>query len=263
MAAGEPGALGRGDRSARGGGTSTTSPGFVAGRDALRPFEDAELGPVAGLDLVHLQCHLGTDTLSWARRGARVVGLDLSAASVAVARQLATDCGLAAEFVAADVYDAVTVLGGRRFDVVYTGIGALYWLPDLPRWAAVVASLLRPGGVLYLVEIHPVANALWPDGRRITEPMFGNRYARETGEGGTYAAPDAALRAHVTWGREWTVAEVVTAVLGAGLRVEALAEQDVTDNPLPWLERGPDRLYRLPAGWPAYPLSYSVRARRT
>jgi SAM-dependent methyltransferase len=122
--------------------------GFRAGRDDLRPFELIELGAVAGHDLVHLQCHLGTDTLSWARHGANVVGVDFAPAAVEAAAQLANDCGLPAEFVCADVYDAPAALDGRTFDVVYTGIGALGWLPDIAGWAQVVARLLRPGGVL-------------------------------------------------------------------------------------------------------------------
>lgn len=237
-------------------------PGFVAGRDDLRPFEDAELGPVDGLDLLHLQCHLGTDTLSWARRGAAVTGLDVSAESVAVARRLAGDCGLAAEFVVADVFDAVGALPGRAFDVVYTGIGALCWLPDLTRWAQVVTALLRPGAVLYLVEVHPIVDAVWDEGWTIARDMVGGGFAREVVEGGSYAAPDATLATPATWSRNWSAAEVVTAVAEAGLRVELLAEQTVTDNPLPWLDRGADRLVRFPPGRPRYPLTYSLRARR-
>lgn len=236
--------------------------GFRAGRDDLRPFEDGELGPVDGLDLVHLQCHLGTDTLSLARRGARVVGLDFSAASIAAADALAGECGLVAEFVCADVYDAVAALDGRVFDVVYTGVGALCWLPDLDRWAATVAALLRPGGVLYLVEIHPLTQAVWPDGRTVTADLMGAAFVRDDTVEGDYAQPDAPLTAGVTYSRNWSVAEVVTAVLGAGLRLELLGEQDVTDNPLPWLERGADRLCRFPEGFPRYPLTFSIRARR-
>ena len=100
-----------------------------------------------GLDLVHLQCHIGTDTLSWARRGARVVGLDFSEPAIESARALADEIGLAdrSEFVHADVFDAVEALGGRTFDVVYTGIGALSWLPDIDKWAEVAAALVKPG----------------------------------------------------------------------------------------------------------------------
>src|SRR5581483_7835167 len=113
---------------------------FRRGRDDLRPFEGDELGvDPGGLDLLHLQCHLGTDTLSWARRGARVVGLDFSGPAVQAATELARAVGLddRAEFVQSNVYDARRELGGREFDVVYTGVGALSWLPDIERWARV------------------------------------------------------------------------------------------------------------------------------
>jgi SAM-dependent methyltransferase len=141
--------------------------GFRSGRDDIRPFELVELGDVAGLDLVHLQCHLGTDTLSWARHGARVVGLDFSPAAVEVATQLAIDCEIEADFVCSDVYNARNALAGRSFDVVYTGIGALGWLSDLDEWAREVAGLLRPGDVLYLVEIHPIVLGVLGDGRTL------------------------------------------------------------------------------------------------
>src|SRR6478736_8456973 len=121
-------------------------------------FDVPRLGDVAGLDAVHLQCHIGTDTLSLARLGARMTGLDFSAPALDVGRQLAAACGTAIDYVCAEAYDAVEVLGGERFDLVYTGIGALCWLPDVRRWADVVAGLLRPGGRLFMREGHPV---LW------------------------------------------------------------------------------------------------------
>jgi SAM-dependent methyltransferase len=167
--------------------------GFRAGRDDIRPFELVELGSVAGLDLVHLQCHLGTDTLSWARHGARVVGLDFSSAAIAAARELALDCGIDAEFVCADVYDAPDALGHRSFDIVYTGIGALGWLPDLEGWAQVVNGLLRPGGALYLVEIHPIVLGVLGDGRTLRHDIFDAPYVRWDEKGGPYAAPDASF----------------------------------------------------------------------
>lgn len=136
--------------------------GFRAGASSLRPFETAEVGDVTGQRLLHLQCHIGLDTLSWARRGAVVTGLDFSQPAIEAARSLATDLGIDATFVTADVYDAATALPGQRFDIVYTGTGtgALVWLPDLSRWAEVVAGLLAPGGFLYLVEGHPFAQVL-------------------------------------------------------------------------------------------------------
>jgi SAM-dependent methyltransferase len=134
--------------------------GFRAGASSLRPFEAAEAGDMTGKRLVHLQCHVGLDTLSWARNGALVTGLDFSEPAIEAARSLAAGLAIDASFVRADVYDAVSALGGQRFNVVYTGTGALVWLPDIARWAQVVAALLEPGGFLYLVEGHPFAQVL-------------------------------------------------------------------------------------------------------
>jgi SAM-dependent methyltransferase len=220
------------------------------------------MGSVDGADLLHLQCHLGTDTLSWVRHGARVVGLDFSSEAVAQARQLADDSGLPGEFVCADVYDAPEALAGRTFDVVYTGIGALGWLPELDMWADIVCKLLRPGGVLYLVEIHPIVLGVIGDGRTLTYDVFESRYTRWDEKGGTYAAPDAILSSTVTYERVHSVSEVVTAVLGAGLTLELLHEQSYTNAPWPWTLKGRDGFYRLPEQWPKYPLTYSLRARQ-
>jgi 2-polyprenyl-3-methyl-5-hydroxy-6-metoxy-1,4-benzoquinol methylase len=119
-------------------------------------YEWADLGRLDGRDVLHLQCHLGTETIAFARRGARVTGLDLSRKSLEEARQIAADAEQDIEY----VYDAVDALRGRQFDVVYTGKGALCYLPDLQQWAEVVRDLLRPGGTLYTVEFHPMLNAL-------------------------------------------------------------------------------------------------------
>jgi len=237
--------------------------GFRAGRDDIRPFEISELGPVSGLDLIHLQCHLGTDTLSWARRGARVVGLDFSPAAIAIATQLAADCGLAAEFVCADVYDALKAVGERQFDIVYTGMGALGWLPDLGAWAQVAAGLLRPGGVLYLVEIHTIVVSVVNDGRTIGQDIFQAEYVAWDEPGGTYAAPDASFANTVSFERGHALSDAITAVLDTGLVLELFHEHSYTNAPWPWSVRGDDGFYRLPAGWPKFPLTYSLRARKT
>src|ERR1039457_663922 len=140
-------------------------------------FDLPRLGSLAGLDVVHLQCHVGTDTLSLARLGTRsVTGLDFSAPALQVATQLAADCEAHIDYVQSELYAAVEALGATRFDLVYTGIGALCWLPDIGRWAQVVAALLRPGGRLFMREGHPM---LWtladprPDGLVVVEfPYF-------------------------------------------------------------------------------------------
>jgi SAM-dependent methyltransferase len=237
--------------------------GFRAGRRDIRPFELDELGDVTGLDLVHLQCHIGTDTLSWARHGARVVGLDFSPEAVSTARRLARECGLEAEFVCANVYDAVEALEGRRFDIVYTGIGALNWLPDLDHWAHVAAHLVRPGGVLYLVEIHPMVSAVMVDGRTLCQDVFDAAYTRCEDVEGTYAVPDAEMANAVAYERVHSLGDVVSSILDTGLDLELLHEQGYTNAPWPWCVKGEDGWYRLPEGWPKFPLTYSLRARRS
>jgi SAM-dependent methyltransferase len=236
--------------------------GFAAGRDDLRPFELEELGvDPDGVDLVHLQCHLGTDTLSWARHGANVTGLDFSAPAIARARRLAEDCGLDATFVVGDVFDAKAVLG-RRFDVVYTGIGALSWLPDLERWADVVASLLRKGGVLYLVEIHPF---LWSIGDGEEPAVRWDYFSALESDSANGSYTDRALPTeHNTVNeRNPGFGPVITAVIDAGLVVELVSEHPVgVEQVWPFMEQGEDRLWRMPEHLPQIPLTWSMRARR-
>jgi 2-polyprenyl-3-methyl-5-hydroxy-6-metoxy-1,4-benzoquinol methylase len=234
---------------------------FRAGRDDIRPFEHDDLGSVDGRELLHLQCHLGTDTLSWARHGARVSGLDFSPNAIEIARTLAAECGIDAEFWCADVYDALDAVGGRQFDIVYTGIGALGWLPELRSWAQIITDLLRPDGVLYLVEIHPLVIGMVHDGRTLDLDIFDAEYVTWDKQGGTYAAPDAVMHHDITYERVHALSEVITAVLDAGLTLELFHEQSYTNAPWPWTERGEDGYYRLPEGWPRFPLTYSLRAR--
>jgi SAM-dependent methyltransferase len=239
-------------------------PGFVSGRSTLRGFEIDELGDVAGRRLLHLQCHLGLDTLSWARRGATVTGLDLSAAAIEVARDLAGRIGLAgrADFVVSDVYAATDTLAGRRFDLVYTGLGALVWLPDLPRWAATVAALLVEGGSLYLAEFHPLTDALADDGDRLAFDYF-DTAATVYDNGHTYTdGPALADTVSVQW--RHPLGDVISALAGAGLRVDFLHEHDHTlFQRFTGLERSPDGAFRFPAGSPRIPLMYSLRATRS
>ncbi|MDC0767477.1 class I SAM-dependent methyltransferase [Streptomyces sp. HD] len=240
--------------------------GFRAGADPLRDFELAEVGDVTGRSLLHLQCHMGQDTLSWARRGAaRVVGLDFSEPAVETARGLAADLGLGpdrAAFVAADVYDAADAVPDPAYDIVYTGGGALCWLPDLRRWAETAASLVAPGGFLYLAEFHPVTDVLDDEtGSRVVRDYF-DRDAQVWDVPGTYGSDrtDTVHNRSVEW--QHPVGEVVTALAAAGLRIEFLHEHDVSlfrrfEN----FEKQGDH-YRFPAGRPRIPLMYSLRARK-
>ncbi|MBB5933965.1 class I SAM-dependent methyltransferase [Streptomyces zagrosensis] len=234
-------------------------------------FEWEDLGDLTGQDVLHLQCHLGTETLAFAERGAaHTTGLDFSGAAIAQARRLAASAGQDVTYVEADVHDAVAALSRQRFDVVYTGKGALCYLPDLPRWARTVAALLRPGGFLYLVEFHPLLNSLGsvpqPDEQflRLRQDYLGGRGPLRTDVPRTYT--DGPPLAEATTCYEWRhgLGDIVTALLGAGLSIEVFRETDL----LPWprfegMEPTDDGWWRLPARDPKIPLMFALRARRS
>ncbi|MEV0785531.1 class I SAM-dependent methyltransferase [Streptomyces sp. NPDC050423] len=240
---------------------------FRAGKDSLRAFELAEVGDVTGRSLLHLQCHIGLDTLSWARQGAaQVVGLDFSEPAVETARSLARDLGLPpdrAAFVAADVHDAAEAVPDSSYDIVYTGVGALNWLPDIDRWAETAASLVAPGGFLYLAEFHPLTDCLDDaTGSRVVHDYF-SRDAWVDETPGTYADFDAPTvhNRSVEW--QHPVGNVVSALAAAGLRIEFLHEHDASlFARFTALERRPDGCYRFPAARPRIPLMYSIKATR-
>jgi len=237
--------------------------GFKAGRSTLEPFEVEEVGPVAGLDLVHLQCHFGLDTLSWARLGARVTGLDISEVGVATAQDLADEVGIDADFVAGDVYGAVAALGGRTFDVVFTGLGALNWLPDIDRWAAVVDALLRPGGFLYLAEFHPWVNTLSYQDLTV-ETSYWNDPEGELSIGdGSYVETSDTFSHTESWEWNHALSEVMGALLDRGLAVELFHEHPYTlYRRWPFLEARQHGTFWLPEGMPGLPLMYSLKMRK-
>ena len=210
-------------------------------------FDLPLLGDVAGLHGVHLQCHIGTDTVSLARLGADMTGLDFSPASLAEARRIASLAGADVRFVEAGVYDAAAALGPEPFDLVYTGIGALCWLPGIARWAQVVAGLLRPGGRLFIREGHPMLWALAdarPDGLLAVEyPYFEREEPMVFDEGGTYVATDVVFTHNRT--HEWNhgLGEIVTALMSAGMDLTGLVEHDS----VPW-DALPGQMERVGGG---------------
>jgi len=213
--------------------------------DVVR-FDRALLGDIAGLDVVHLQCHIGTDTLSLHRLGARMTGVDLSGASIDHARQLAADAGADITYVQSDVYSAPEALDHRTYDLVYTGIGAICWLPDIARWAWTAAELLRPGGRLFIRDMHPVLNASlamtvaddhpdraqqsWISGPgdvtiALELPYWEQPQPLEWNDAVTYAGSETVSSPRsVEWNH--SIGQIVTAVLDAGLRLTSLVEHD-------------------------------------
>ncbi len=243
-----------------------TNPNFLSG---VVTFDRPRLGDIAGADLIHLQCHIGTDTVSLARLGANVTGLDFSPSALTAARKLAVDAGAQIEFVEASVFDAAAVLGSEKFDVVYTGIGALCWLADISAWAKVVAALLRPGGRLFIREGHPVLWALdFPredDLLVIRYPYFETETGTEFCETTTYVESDGVLSSPDTVQWNHGLGEIVTALINAGLQITRLDEHDsVPWNPLgesmETLENGECRLRE---GRERLPLTYTLEAVKT
>jgi SAM-dependent methyltransferase len=253
--------------------------GWLRDRPGPRARETEVLGDVDGLDVVHLQCHIGLDTLQLARAGARVVGLDFSPAAIDTARRLARDTDLdgAAEFVCADVHDAIEALGGRSFDVVYVSLGALCWLPSVDAWATQACGLVAPGGRLYLHDGHPLAWALDDDGTTFVGSWFeeAEPYVDEPHSGYTDAPDDFATPVAYEWNHG--VGEVVSAVIDRGLVLDRLEEHDWTVFPaFRWLvEQAPEttrpvvpgaprveRRWTSPPGAPRLPLTFSLVAHR-
>jgi SAM-dependent methyltransferase len=228
----------------------------------LRPEEIAELGDVTGKSLLHLQCHFGLDSLSWARLGARVTGADFSERAIEEATKLAGECGIEARFVTSDLYDLPAELEGS-FDIVYTGVGALGWLPDIGRWAEVVAHFLKPGGTFYVLEGHP---SFWIfDGEAETPlvkyPYFQREDPITEKVEGSYADPTADIQTEHEHGWAFGLGEVVNALIEQGLTIRSLREYDFLLWPATFLEEGPDGRWRMPAGSEAeIPLMFSIKA---
>lgn len=234
---------------------------FVAGVSDLTPIELAELGDIVGKRVAHLQCHFGMDTIRLARRGAAVTGLDFSERAIGEARALAAEVNSDARFVLGNVYDAREHLSGD-FDLVFTTWGTIVWLPDVARWARVIASLLRPGGALYFADAHPMLLCHEADGVRLVlsddwqtpadKPLIYTESTSYTGD---------ATAEHVSY--EWihSLGSIVDALAAAGLRIAWVHEHDA----LPWpqvatMTRGADGMFQLPPDGPKMPVALSIRA---
>lgn len=203
-------------------------------------------GTVEGLDLCHLQCHIGTDTLSLARRGARVTGVDFSPAALRSAERLAARLGLAATWVEADVQDARAAVEGE-FDVVYTSIGTITWFPDLDGWARQIHALLKTGGTFYIRDGHPVLYSLDENAEDlvIRYPYLGAHTPQEWDETTTYSG-DGTIESSRTYAWIHPLSQVFSALLDAGLRIVHVDEGRV----LPW--KFAERMIEAPGGyvWP-------------
>jgi SAM-dependent methyltransferase len=239
---------------------------FRAGGIRLRPYELEEVGSVVDRTLLHLQCHFGIDTLSWARLGALVTGADFSPAAVELASRLAVELGFPeARFVQSTIDDLPDVLEGE-FDVVYTSRGVLGWLPDIRRWAQVVAHFVKPGGRFFITEIHPVAQVFEDEGIAPGElipryPYWEHHDPLTFPVQGSYADPTATVKATVEHGWDHGLGEIVTALIDAGLEIRSLREYPFVDWPVGFLTESEDGTWRLPADARGeIPLFFSILA---
>lgn len=229
---------------------------FKKGACALRQLERDEVGDVSGKSLLHLQCHFGMDTLSWARRGARVTGVDLSEEAIRAARSLAQETRIEAEFICCNVYDLREHLQGQ-FDIVYASYGVLYWLPDLREWARIIAHFLKDGGFFYIADGHPIFDdCIQEEGgiARLEGDYFATGQACYGGTGPDYANPEySQVNPEYYW--RHTLGDVVNSLIDAGLRIAFLHE-----FPNFGREPGPDGVWRAPEKPAPYPKMFSLKA---
>ena len=226
---------------------------FMRGEDHLQDFEIEELGDVSGKTLLHLQCHFGLDTMSWARRGARSTGVDFSPKAIELARTIAKDSELDATFVCSDVLELPDNLDGK-FDIVYTSFGVLAWLSDLDRWARVIDHFLVPGGTFYIAEYHPITYVF--DDQNENEPVVKHPYFPRS------EPIEFRIGGQTEYGWPYSMGSVVSALAGVGLRIEFLHEFDFSESQnLRFLRLdGPGR-WKLPETQEGeLPLLFSIRA---
>jgi len=230
--------------------------GFLKGGSSLLPLELAEVGHVRGKRLLHLQCHFGMDTLSWARRGARVTGVDFSTTAIDRARDLAARAGVPGSFVLSDVYSLPRKLKGK-FDIVYASYGVFCWIGDLRRWFRTAAHFLKPGGFVYAADDHPFAGIFDDAGRR---PVIDYFLAKPLRLPPCYTYTDGPKKKMPPTYEWWyTVSDLLEAVKSAGLRLDYLREHSFSAwRRFPGMKKGLDGLWRRPGG--KVPLLFSLKA---
>ena len=242
--------------------------GFKAGESRLKPVELEELGDVRGKSLLHLQCQFGLDTLSWAREGAVVTGIDFSEIGIATAQALSTETGVDARFIVSNVYDLPEKLDGT-FDIVFTSYGAINWLPDMERWAQIAAGFVKPGGTFHMAEFHPFAS-VFDDEPGVSDLQvrfryFANGEPMRFEDSGTYTDRDAEVEHNVKYDWPHPISEVLTAIIDAGLRIEFLHEFPITPYRVSFMERvgtepAEKGAFRLAKHDGCVPLLYSIKA---
>lgn len=222
--------------------------GFKSGKDRLRSIELTELGDVSGKFLLHLQCHFGLDTLAWARRGAMVTGIDFSPKAISIARSLSEELDIPVYFYCSDIYELPNKLSGE-FDIVFTSYGVLHGLPDLQAWGQIIAHYLKPGGIFYIVEDHPMFRVFRPKPGgefKAERSYFYSAGPQRIEMKGSYATEGkGASGVSFVW--DHSLGEVINSLIQAGLRIEFLHEFPFAARAkFPFMVQGEDGWWRLP-----------------
>jgi SAM-dependent methyltransferase len=239
--------------------------GFKAGKDRLRSIELSELGNVAGKTLLHLQCHFGLDTMAWARRGAAATGVDFSPKAIALAQSLSAELAIPAQFYCADIYKLPDVLTGE-FDIVFTSYGVLHGLPDIEGWGRLIAHYLKPGGIFYIVEDHPMFRVFRPkpEGEfRAERAYFFSEEPQRIEATGSYATnQEGSSGVSYVW--DHSLGDVINSLIEAGLQIEFLHEFPYAARAkFPFMEQGEDGWWRLPPHQHGtIPFLFSLQARK-
>jgi 2-polyprenyl-3-methyl-5-hydroxy-6-metoxy-1,4-benzoquinol methylase len=238
---------------------------FLDGQTTLKPYELKEMGEVKGKTLLHLQCHFGLDTLSWAREGAIVTGIDISSEGIRLAKLLAKQAKIESNFIESNLYDLPKVLS-EKFDIVYTSIGVLVWLDDLKEWGKIIADFLKPGGFFYIAEIHPFSMVFDNETENIQDlqvyfDYFHDPKPLEFVVDGSYASEEKKMEPKKEYEWAHSMSDVINSLIQAGLRIEFLNEYPYTVwEQFPFTERGSDGYYRLKNQKAEIPLLFTLKA---
>lgn len=231
---------------------------FKKGASSLNKIELDGLGAVAGKTILHLQCHFGMDTMSWEREGAIVTGVDLSDEAIKLANDIKTELNLNATFICCNVYDLKHHLD-KKFDIVFTSYGTIGWLPDLDKWAEIIAHFLKPGGTFYIVDFHPV---LWMMDEKFEHIKYNyfNKDVITEAVAGTYSDRNAAIKS-IEHGWNHPFSEIFNALIKQELTVQQFNEYPFSPYPcFSNLEKGPDGMWRIKGMEEKMPMLYAIKA---
>ncbi|MFX1409554.1 MAG: class I SAM-dependent methyltransferase [Promethearchaeota archaeon] len=239
--------------------------GFLEGKSSLLPIEIKELGDIKGKSLLHLQCHFGMDTLSWARMGAIVTGVDFSDKAIKLAKELSKELKIPAKFIQSNVYDIPRIVQ-EHYDIVFTSYGVLCWLPNLVKWAKIIDYCLIPGGTFYIIEGHPfgtLIDANFSEGFRVGFDYFTEGKPTQWEEDGTYADFNAKLKHKTNFQWDHTMGDILNALLNANLEIEFLHEFPFTfHNIHPDLKRREDGYWEFQSLKFSVPMMFSIKANK-